>query len=112
MKINWKSGIIPVSAEVSGLETSQGGWTSFDLSLAFRTGADEREVMEFVAQSLAKNGIRYWDDDNALTEVRNGGSFVTFRVANSPLTMKALRRSVIMSRIGDLVRVRIPCHGA
>jgi hypothetical protein len=107
MNLKWNYAKTTVSASIAD-RTDE----CFNLVLAFKTNASMsmESVIGFVATSLLKNGIRYWEDDNAISDLNHDdGCMMVFAVSGSPKMLDDLANQVSVTRDGGFVRVSIPC---
>jgi hypothetical protein len=104
--MNWKYDRTPVAASIADRNDN-----GFKLVLSFTTKEESMDaVIGFVATSLRNNGIRYWDDDNTISDLNhNDGCMMVFSVSGSPMTQSELAKKVSVTIHGDLFRVSIPC---
>ena len=105
--MKWNYDRTPVAASIADRNDN-----GFNLVLAFKTNASMsmESVIGFVATSLLKNGIRYWEDDNAISDLNhNDGCMMVFAVSGSPKMLDDLANQVSVTRDGGFVRVSIPC---
>lgn len=105
MNLKWNYAKTVVSASIAD-RTNE----CFNLVLSFKTNASVESVIGFVATSLLNNGIRYWDDDNTISDLNhNDGCMMVFAVSGSPTMLGDLANQVSVTRDGGVVRVSIPC---
>ena len=103
--MKWNYDRTPVAASIADRNDN-----GFKLVLSFKTNASIKSVIDFVATSLLNNGIRYWDDDNTISDLNhNDGCMMVFAVSGSPTMLSDLANQVSVTRDGGVVRVSIPC---
>ena len=104
--LSWKFDRTPVVAVAE--RTNDRG---FDLVLSVATSVTERvRVAAFVADSLLRNGIRHWEDDNTLNHLNASAPFRTFVVGGGEVYHEQLAKRLSITRTKGGIRVTVPCH--